>query len=93
MFYTVLFLFSGLIHTCIKYHSCIKVKVNYTVKGTALEGTADTGISQLEAGKRYVLTLSLGGGAAITPSLDIENWIEIQDEQDTEVDEDDKHNW
>lgn len=69
----------------------IEVKVNYTVNGAAQTGTADTGISQLEAGKRYVLTLSLGGGAAITPSLDIEEWI--QDEQDTEVDEDDKHNW
>lgn len=71
--------------------SNIEVTVNYTVNGFAYTGTADTGIKQLEAGKRYVLTLSLGGGAAITPSLDIEEWI--QDEQDTEVDEDDKHNW
>lgn len=71
----------------------IEVKVNYTVNGAAQTGTADTGISQLEAGKRYVLTLSLGGGAIITPTLDIEQWIEIQDEKDIEINEDDKHNW
>lgn len=71
----------------------IEVKVNYTANGTPQEGTADTGINQLEAGKRYVLTLSLGSGATITPELDIEEWIEVQGEKDTEVDEDDKHNW
>lgn len=70
----------------------VQVKVSYIVNDDlAQTGSANTGIKQLEAGKRYVLTLSLGGGAAITPSLDIEEWI--QDEQDTEVDEDDKHNW
>ena len=73
--------------------SNILVKVGYTAKGTPYTGTADTGIKQLEAGKRYVLTLSLGGGAIITPTLDIEQWIEVQDGQDIEVDEDDKHNW
>lgn len=71
----------------------IKVTVNYTANGEPQSGTADIGISQLEAGKRYVLTLSLGGGAIITPTLDIEKWIEIQDEKETEVNEDDKHNW
>ena len=73
--------------------SNIQVKVGYTANGNPSEGTADTGITQLEAGKRYVLTLSLGDGATITPSLDIEQWIEVQDGQDIEVDEDDKHNW
>ena len=71
----------------------IEIQVNYTVNGTEQTGTADTGITQLEAGKRYVLTLSLGSGATITPSLDIEEWIEVQDEQEIEVEEDDKHNW
>ena len=70
----------------------VQVKVSYIVNdGLAQTGSANTGIKQLEAGKRYVLTLSLGGGAAITPSLDIEEWI--QDEKETEVNEDDKHNW
>lgn len=73
--------------------SNIQVKVGYTANGTLSEGTADTGIKQLEAGKRYVLTLSLGDGAVIEPELDIEQWIEVQDGQDIEVDEDDKHNW
>lgn len=71
----------------------IKVTVNYTANGEPQSGTADIGISQLEAGKRYVLTLSLGGGAIITPTLDIEKWIEVQDEKETEVNEDDKYNW
>ena len=72
----------------------IQVTVGYIVNdGLAQTGTAKTGISQLEAGKRYVLTLSLGSGAVIEPSLDIEQWIEVQDEQDIEVEEDDKHNW
>ncbi len=72
----------------------IQVTVGYIVNDDlAQTGTASTGISQLEAGKRYVLTLSLGSGAVIEPSLDIEQWVEVQDEQDIEVEEDDKHNW
>lgn len=72
----------------------IQVTVGYIVNdGLAQTGTASTGIKQLEAGKRYVLTLSLGSGAVIEPSLDIEQWVEVQDEQDIEVEEDDKHNW
>ena len=72
----------------------IQVTVGYIVNdGLVQTGTASTGIKQLEAGKRYVLTLSLGSGAVIEPSLDIEQWIEVQDEQDIEVEEDDKHNW
>lgn len=72
----------------------IQVTVGYIVNdGLVQTGTAKTGISQLEAGKRYVLTLSLGSGAVIEPSLDIEQWVEVQDEQDIEVEEDDKHNW
>lgn len=76
-----------------KGSSNILVEVGYTANGNSSEGTADTGIKQLEAGKRYVLTLSLGQGAVIEPSLEIEQWIEVQDGQDIEVDEDDKHNW
>lgn len=72
----------------------VQVTVGYIVNDRLAQmGTASTGISQLEAGKRYVLTLSLGSGAVIEPSLDIEQWVEVQDEQDIEVEEDDKHNW
>ena len=72
----------------------IKVTVGYTVNdGDLLTGTADTGIKQMEEGKRYVLTLSLGSGATITPSLDIENWVEMENGEEIEIDGDEKHNW
>ena len=72
----------------------INVTVGYTVNdGDLLTGTANTGIKQLEEGKRYVLTLSLGSGATITPSLDIENWVEVENGEEIEIDGDEKHNW
>lgn len=73
--------------------SNIKVTVEYTVGNSIRTGTADTGIKQLEEGKRYVLTLSLGSGATITPSLDIENWVEMENGEEIEIDGDEKHNW
>jgi hypothetical protein len=64
----------------------VKVKVTYTVEGTQRTKTVDTEIDQLEAGKRYELTLTFKG-ADIVPSLDIKNW------EDVTVDEDPKYNW
>lgn len=64
----------------------VQVKVTYTVAGTERNKTVDTGITQLEAGKRYELTLTFKG-AEIVPSLEIKNW------EDVTVDEDPKYNW
>lgn len=64
----------------------VKVKVTYTVAGTERNKIVDTGITQLEAGNRYELTLTFKG-AEIVPSLEIKNWVEPP------VDEDPKYNW
>ena len=64
----------------------VQVKVTYTVAGTERNKTVDTGITQLEAGKRYELTLTFKG-AEIVPELEVKNWIEQP------VDEDPKYNW
>lgn len=64
----------------------VQVKVTYTVAGTERNKTVDTGITQLEAGKRYELTLTFKG-ANIVPSLEIKDW------EDVTVDEDPKYNW
>ena len=64
----------------------VQVKVTYTVAGTERNKTVDTGITQLEAGKRYELTLTFKG-AEIVPELEVENW------NDVPVDEDPKYNW
>lgn len=64
----------------------VQVKVTYTVAGTERNKTVDTGITKLEAGKRYELTLTFKG-AEIVPSLEIKNW------EDVTVDEDPKYNW
>ena len=64
----------------------VQVKVTYTVAGTERNKTVDTGITQLEAGNRYELTLTFKG-AEIVPSLEIKNW------EDVTVDEDPKYNW
>lgn len=64
----------------------VQVKVTYTVEGTPRTKTVDTGITQLEAGKRYELTLTFKG-ADIVPSLRIEPWTDVP------VDEDPKYNW
>lgn len=64
----------------------VQVKVTYTVEGTPRAKTVDTGITQLDAGKRYELTLTFKG-AVIEPSLEIKKW------EDVTVDEDPKYNW
>lgn len=64
----------------------VQVKVTYTVAGTERNKTVDTGITQLDAGKRYELTLTFKG-AEIVPSLEIKDW------EDVTVDEDPKYNW
>lgn len=64
----------------------VQVKVTYTVAGTPRAKTVDTGITQLEAGKRYELTLTFKG-AEIVPFLEIKDW------EDVPVDEDPKYNW
>ena len=64
----------------------VQVKVTYTVAGTERNKIVDTGITQLEAGKRYELTLTFKG-AEIVPELEVENW------NDVPVDEDPKYNW
>lgn len=64
----------------------VQVKVTYTVAGTERNKTVDTGITQLEAGKRYELTLTFKG-AEIVPELEVKNWVDVP------VDEDPKYNW
>ena len=64
----------------------VQVKVTYTVEGTPRAKTVDTGITQLEAGKRYELTLTFMG-AEVVPELEVKNWVEQP------VDEDPKYNW
>ena len=64
----------------------VKVKVTYTVAGTERNKIVDTGITQLEAGNRYELTLTFKG-AEIVPELEVKNWVEPP------VDEDPKYNW
>jgi hypothetical protein len=66
----------------------LQVVVEYTVSDVSATPIAvNTGLKALEAGKRYVLTLTFDSGADIKPSLDVLDW----DTQ--EVDEDDKYNW
>lgn len=64
----------------------VQVKVTYTVAGTQRIKTVNTQLSQLEAGKRYELTLTFKG-AEIVPELEVKNWVEQP------VDEDPKYNW
>lgn len=64
------------------------VAVTYKV-GSGDPTTIDvkTNISTLEAGKRYVLTLTFNSGANIIPDLWVCGWAK------EEVEEDDKYNW
>lgn len=64
------------------------VAVTYKV-GSGEPTTIDvkTNISTLEAGKRYVLTLTFNSGANIIPNLSVCGWAEEK------VEEDDKYNW
>ena len=66
----------------------LQVKVYYSINDVdATPIAVNTGLKTLEAGKRYVLTLTFDSGARIKPYLEVLDW-------DTkEVDEDDKYNW
>ena len=64
----------------------VQVKVTYTVAGTERNKTVDTGITQLEAGKRYELTLTFKG-ADVSFGMVVKKW------EDVDVDEDPKYNW
>ena len=64
------------------------VAVTYKVgSGEPTTIAVKTNISTLEAGKRYVLTLTFNSGANIIPDLSVCGWAE------EEVEEDDKYNW
>lgn len=66
----------------------IKITLGYSVNGidqTPVE--VNTGISELQANQRYVLTLTFNSGADVTASVQIEPW------KDEPVDEDPKYNW
>ena len=64
------------------------VAVTYKVgNGEPTTIAVKTNISTLEAGKRYVLTLTFNSGANIIPDLSVCGWAE------EEVEEDDKYNW
>lgn len=66
----------------------LQIVVSYTVNdGTQKQSTVKTGVTSLEAGKRYVLKLTFNSGLDITPELVITEW------EDQEVDEDPKYNW
>lgn len=80
--------FKHLVVPFIQAENGLQVVVSYTVSGVAATPIAvNTGLKALEAGKRYVLTLTFDSGADIKPTLDVLDW----DTQ--EVDEDDKYNW
>lgn len=66
----------------------LQVEVYYSINYVdATPIAVNTGLKTLEAGKRYVLTLTFDSGADIKPTLDVLDW-------DTQkVDEDDKYNW
>lgn len=64
------------------------VAVTYKVgSGDPTTIPVKTNISTLEAGKRYVLTLTFNSGANIIPDLSVCGWAEEK------VEEDDKYNW
>jgi hypothetical protein len=66
----------------------IEVKLSYKVGQSADTKTPQvaTGVSKLEAGKRYVLTLIFNSGAVIKTSLEILDWV-------NEDVYEDKYNW
>lgn len=51
-----------------------------------------TSLTKIQAGKRYILTLTFTGGENIIPQLDITNWS-IAKWNDEDIEEDSKHNW
>ena len=65
----------------------ITVRYNTSFSSTSREVTVGTGLTAMEAGKRYVLKLTFNGGMEISTSLEVANW------NTEEVEEDDKYNW
>lgn len=66
----------------------IKITLNYAVNGASRDpAVVGTGLTQMEKGKRYVLTLTFNSGAEIIPDLKILDWETV------DADDDDKYNW
>lgn len=64
------------------------ITLGYTIAGKAQKPlTVSSTIKEMEAGKRYVLTLTFSSGNNITPDVSIAEWIP------EDVEEDDKYNW
>ena len=65
------------------------IKVGYytSFNTTGKEVTVNTGLTAMEAGKRYVLKLTFNSGIDISTSVEVADWIT------EEYDEDDKYNW
>ena len=66
----------------------IKITLNYAVNGASRDpAEVKTGLTQMEKGKRYVLTLTFNSGTEIIPDLKILDWETV------DADDDDKYNW
>lgn len=65
----------------------ITVRYNASFSSKSREVTVGTGLTAMEAGKRYVLKLTFNGGMEISTSLEVADW------NTEEVEEDDKYNW
>ena len=62
--------------------------------GHSFEYTRDitTDLTQMQAGKKYVLTLTFTGGGEIVPELSVADWS-IAKWNDQDIEEEDKYNW
>lgn len=62
--------------------------------GHSFEYTRDitTDLTQMQAGKKYVLTLTFAGGGEIVPELSVADWS-IAKWNDQDIEEEDKYNW
>ena len=79
----------------------VAVTVNY-IAGIDSEGSLKpsfeytreitTSLTEIQAGKKYILTLTFAGGENIIPQLEITNWS-IAKWNDEDIEEDSKHNW
>ena len=65
-----------------------RITLRYTIGGVGQYAVVSSGISELEAGKSYVLRLSFDSGANIVPKVTMQEWV------DEEIpDDDDMYNW
>lgn len=65
----------------------IQITIDYAIGGTNQEAkTVSTSLQQLNAGEKYVLTLTFESGTNIVPSLSIEAWENVEVEEP-------KYNW